>query len=308
MAIPVWRIILGGVKSYFFAPPVGTGGAVSALYCYSVYLRHLVMAARHGLATDPRTVVELGPGDSLGIGLMAMLTGAEQYYAVDAVRHASGQTNLAIFDELVELLASRAAIPFGGEYAEILPNLDDYTFPSHILDEARLRESLASNRLSRLRIALAGDLASGPIRYLAPMGRTHDIPAESVDLIFSQAVMEHVDQLEEAYAECFRYLREGGHMSHQIDLRCHDTAPEWNGHWKYSKPMWGLMRGKRPWFINRQPCSAHLVLIREAGFHLLADIRQLREDGIQTHRMAAAFRKLSEDDLRTASVFVLASR
>lgn len=308
MTTPVRWLLFHGIKSMFVTPPIGTGGTVSAQYCYSVYLRHLVMAAQHGLATDPRVVVELGPGDSLGIGLMALLTGAEQYYALDAVRHASTENNLIIFDELAKLLTDRTPIPSGGEYAEILPELGDYAFPMHILSETRLTQTLATDRLSRLRRALAGDLTTGPIRYIAPMGRMHEIPAESVDLILSQAVMEHADQLEETYMECFRCLKPGGYMSHQIDLRCHDTAPEWNGHWKYSNLIWRLMRGNRPWFINRQPCSTHIDLVKQSGFSLCAQVTQPGNDGISRKQLAKKFKKLSESDLRTAGVFILASK
>ena len=134
MTTPVWRLILRGIKSIFVTPPVGTGGTVSAQYCYSVYLRHLVIAGQNKLSTDPRTVIELGPGDSVGIGLMALLTGAEQYYALDAVRHASSANNLKIFDELVKLLKAQMPIPSGDEFAEILPELSDYSFPSKILN------------------------------------------------------------------------------------------------------------------------------------------------------------------------------
>jgi SAM-dependent methyltransferase len=308
MTTPVWRHILRGIKAVFFTPPVGTGGTVSAQYCYSVYLRHLVIADQHGLATDPRTLFELGPGDSIGIGLMALMTGAEQYYAVDAVRHASSATNLLIFDELFKLLAAQAPIPSGGEFAEILPELDDYSFPSTILTEARLAQALAAGRLSRLRMALASDLTTGPIRYLAPMGQMHEIPRNSVDLIISQAVMEHVDQLEETYSECFRCLKSGGFMSHQIDLRCHDTAPEWNGHWKYDDLTWRLMRGGRPWFVNRQPCSTHTGLVIKAGFKVHAEIKQSASSGISRGQLATRFKGLSENDLTTAGVLVLASK
>lgn len=292
----------------FVTPPVGTGGTVSAQYCYSVYLRHLVTAARHGLATDPGVVVELGPGDSLGIGLMALLTGAEQYYALDAVRHAATETNLMIFDELAKLLTTRVPIPFGGEFVEILPELADYAFPTQILSDTRLTRALAPERLSRLRLALAGDLTTGPIRYIAPMGRMHEIPADSVDLILSQAVMEHVDQLEKTYAECFRCLKPGGYMSHQIDLQCHETAPEWNGHWKYSTLTWRLMRGRRPWFINRQPCSTHIDLVKKSGFDLRVQITQSGNYGISRKQLAKGFRGLSESDLLTAGVLILASK
>ncbi|CUS36094.1 methyltransferase domain-containing protein [Candidatus Nitrospira nitrificans] len=308
MATPVWRLILRGAKSMFVPPPVGTGGTISAQYCYSVYLRHLVIAAQHGLATDPRTLVELGPGDSIGIGLMALLTGAEQYYALDAVRHASTEANLSVFDELVQLLRGQAPIPSADEFTEILPALSDYRFPREILSAARLAQALEPERLKRLRNALSGDLAACPIYYLAPMGRMNEIPSNSIDLIISQAVMEHVDPLKEIYAECFRILNPDGFMSHQIDLRCHDTASEWNGHWKYSELTWRLMRGGRPWFINRQPCSVHLDLVKQVGFSLCAEIKQLSSSGISNRQLASRFRSLSESDLKTSGVFVLANK
>lgn len=308
MTTPLWRLILRGIKSMFVSPPVGTGGTVSAQYCYSVYLRHLVIADQHGLATDPHTVVELGPGDSIGIGLMALLTGAEHYTALDAVRHASSKTNLLIFDELAKLITAQAPIPAHGEFAEILPELGDYSFPTRILSEERLAQALAPDRLNRIRNALAGNLTIGPIRYLAPMGRMHEIPSNSVHLIISQAVMEHVDQLEETYSECFRCLKPGGFMSHQIDLRCHDTAPEWNGHWKYADLTWQLMRGGRPWFINRQPCSTHTGLVNQAGFKVHAEIKQSASPGIWRGQLATRFKGLSENDLTTAGVLVLASK
>lgn len=308
MTTPVWRHILRGIKSIFVPPPVGTGGTVSAQYCYSVYLRHLLIADQHGLTTEPRTVVELGPGDSIGIGLVALLTGAEQYYAVDAVRHASSERNLLIFDELVKLLSAQASIPSGGEFAEILPELNDYRFPSKILNEIRLSQALATDRLSRLRAALSSNLATGPIRYLAPMGRMHEIPKNSVDLIISQAVMEHIDQLEETYTECFRCLKPGGFMSHQIDLRCHDTAPEWNGHWKYADFTWRLMRGGRPWFINRKPCSTHIGLAIQTGFNIHAEIKQSARSIISRRQLAGRFKDLSESDITTAGVLIVASK
>ena len=49
-----------------------TGGSVSARYCYSVWMRHFTTATGVVGLIRPRCVAELGPGDSLGIGLAAL--------------------------------------------------------------------------------------------------------------------------------------------------------------------------------------------------------------------------------------------
>lgn len=59
------------------------GGTNSARYCYGVWLRHLAMANKSGLIMSPPKIVgELGTGDSIGIGLAALLSGAEMYYGI----------------------------------------------------------------------------------------------------------------------------------------------------------------------------------------------------------------------------------
>lgn len=305
MGRPVWRSILSGVKSIFITPAVGAGGTLSARYYYSVYLRHLIMAARFGLTAKHRTVVELGPGDTLGIGFMAILTGAYQYYAIDAVRHASMGKNLAIFDELKTMLKARADIPFDLECAAIRPELDDYRFPSYLLDDVSLDAALSERRVERYRNALSTGVTGGPFQYIAPMGRLSEVPSSSVDLILSQAVMEHVDDPGDIYRECFRCMKPGGIMSHQIDFSSHDTSPDWNGHWKYPDAVWGLMRGQRAWFINRLPVSAHRKMIEGAGFRIEGENIQLRHDGICRDQLASVFHGISDDDLETAGALVL---
>ena len=96
----------------------GTGGTISARYCFSIWLRHLVMAARSGLNARPEVVAELGPGDSLGVGLAALLSGSDRYYAFDVIRHASNARNLEIFRELVPLFRAREPIPGADEFPD----------------------------------------------------------------------------------------------------------------------------------------------------------------------------------------------
>jgi hypothetical protein len=68
------------------------------------------------------------------------------------------------------------------------------------------------------------------------------------------------------------------------------------------------MRGSRPWFINRQLCSTHIDLVKKMGFSLRAQITQLGDYGIPRKQLAKVFQKLSESDLLTAGVFILASK
>ena len=106
----------------------GSGGSYSARYCYSVYLRHMVMAHQKGLPVNPRVVAELGPGDSLGVGLMALLLGAEKYFALDVVEFSNSEKNIEVLDELILLLKNQEDIPGDIEFPRVTPKLSKKKF------------------------------------------------------------------------------------------------------------------------------------------------------------------------------------
>ena len=281
-------------------------------YYYSVWLRHLVKARENGLDTCPRVVAELGPGDALGLGMAALLSGADQYYALDAVRYAAPEANLRILDELVSLFRSRAGIPNGTEYPKAEPRLSSYDFPGGILSDKLLSETLAEERVNAIRQAVthldedARGSANTRIRYFTPWCNAVVIARGSVDAIYSQAVLEHVDDLPKTYRALNDWLKPGGYMSHAIDFKCHGTAGEWNGHWTYSDISWRLIRGKRPYLLNREPYSTHEELARNAGFQIVRDERTKLASDLSRRRLARRFRRLSDDDLTTGSCFVQA--
>jgi hypothetical protein len=125
-------------------------------------------------------------------------------------------------------------------------------------------------------------------------------------MIFSQAVLEHVDLLEETYKTMRVWLQPDGFMSHEIDYKCHGTADTWNGHWAYADLEWKLMRGRRPWFLNRQPHSVHLDLLRKTGFKIICNDPQKAESGISKKSLARSLRNATDDDLETSTAFVVA--
>lgn len=308
------RALVAGMAS--FAPILrdwvcgGTGGTSSARYCYSVWLRHAVLAARAGFSPCVGKLAELGPGESLGIGLAAVLSGVERYVALDAKKHSAAHANLAVFEELASLYFRHAPIPDDEEFPDVYPKLSSYAFPQRIFNEAMLQDALEPRRVEALRESLrmldrGGGEHSGPIRYLAPWDPALVSTIEPVDMVISQAVMEHVEDVPGTYAMLYRWLRPGGFMSHTVDFTCHGLTRTWGGHWTLGDAVWRVVKGSRPYLINRLPHSAHIRHIEAAGFRVLADVRTVRPAADRS-ALAPRFAGISDDDLTIAGSLIQA--
>lgn len=285
----------------------GTGGTDSARYCYSVWLRHLIMAKRNGLNSFPRIVAELGPGDSLGIGLATLISGCDKYFAFDVIEHANVERNTRIFDELVTLFKNRTPIPGDDEFPNVKPTLEEYDFPVDILGENRLQYSLEEPRIKRIRDSISDfHRKDSVIQYRVPWYDASILEKESVDMVYSQAVLEHVDDLRGTYRAMHSWLKSTGYISHQIDFKCHGTADDWNGHWAHSDFVWKLIRGKRPYLLNREPHSTHIAILDEEGFRVVCDKTIRSESRLTINELAPKFRSISSDDLITSGVFIQA--
>jgi hypothetical protein len=291
----------------------GTGGTDSARYCYDVWIKHLVLLWANGMRSIPGALAELGPGDSLGVGLAAMLCGVDHYYGLDVARHSSVSTNLEIFDDLVALLKARTPRPSKG-WPDYDAYLDQRLFPSHILTEEVLAHSLAPNRLDRIRDAIVGRNDSHPrdvrIMYYAPWSDGAMIEKATVDVVISHAVLQSVEHLEDTYAALASWLKPDGLISHQIDFTCFRTSAHWNGHWSYSEPSWKMIMGKRPFLINREPHSTHVRLMEKYGFTVVCDLQRYSNavEGVQRKDLAARWKHISEDDLACCGAFIQARK
>lgn len=295
--------------------PEAGGATASASYCYGVWLKHLALLWANGIRSRPRTIAELGPGRSLGTGLAALLSGAERYLALDVQAHSDTATNLAIFDELLALFQQRAPRPAKG-WPDFDDCLDEHLFPAHILTEPLLARTLAPARVARIRqaisqsdIAWPAEAAAGVmIRYLAPWSDASVIEPDSVDLIFSHAVLAQVDDLERTYQALYQWLKPGGVMSHQIGFEFYGFDGRWNGYWAYPEALWKIIRGKRLFSINRQPASAHTSLMRAQGLDLISIEKAFQQNGLRRDELAAPWQKLSDEDLTCSDLFVVAKK
>jgi hypothetical protein len=286
-----------------------TGGTVSARYCYSVWLRHLFFLQRSGLPTTFKTMVELGPGDSLGIGLAALLSGVERYIALDVIQYAGHSQNLRIFEELIALFKARAPIPDETEFPLVRPLLPSYAFPADLLTSARLDVALHPARLELVRSGISSPAprprGRGPVCYIAPW-RPGVIESGTVDLVLSQTVLEYPPDLEGMYLEMCRWLEPGGIMSHEIDFKSIGRTVEWNGHWSCSDTLWRLAAGRRQLTLNREPHSTHVALMQRMNCRVVCNERTVQPSAITRAQLAPRFRHLTDEDLTTSSALIQA--
>lgn len=308
------RAILNGLLSYtplWHLKKKETGGTYSARYCYSVWLRHISYVYENGLASFPNVIAELGPGDSLGIGIAGLITGANKYYALDVVNYAKIEENLKILDELIKLFRKREDIPGEKEFPKIKPYLKSYRFPHRIFSDSYLNACLKPDRIRAIKDAIVHStnkaIHSGAIsiKYFVPWADANIIEKESVDMIYSQAVMEHVEDSNKAYSAMYRWLKPNGYMSHEIDYKCHGTAKKWNGHWAYPDFVWKIIKGKRPYLINRLPHSIHVDLQRKNCFQIISELPIKNTSGIERKSLVPQFENISEDDFTTSSAYII---
>jgi len=200
-----------------------------------------------------------------------------------------------IFEELVQMYVRREPIPDHDEFPRVRPRLDSYEFPNHVIDWADF-----ADKIKKVRCDLETGLNNGrTVSYRAPWNLLDDTAVGSLDLIISQAVLEHVDALEETYRATIALLKPGGYASHNIDFSAHYLSPSWNGHWAYTDWEWKLVRGRREFLLNRKPLSEHLLHARRAGFQVLLCEPEYDDGGLKREALQRRFRSLEDQDART---------
>ena len=303
--------LVRGIASYllpkaFFKRP-GSGGTFSSEYCYSVWLRHLSWLHKNKLFQRPEEIVnvaEIGPGDSLGIGLAALFTGARHYFAFDVIAHANVESNVAVSRDLMEYFKNSKEIPNGSKFLTTNPILEDYSFPSSILS---ISEQVYKQKHIEIDKALRGEEdAEVSIKYVVPWNSGTHNDIKEIDLIFSQAVMEHVADIDFAYSEMYKWLRPGGIISHQVDFKTHEMTKEWNGHWFISDKVWAILAHGRKYPMNRLPLSSHLRSIERAGFVIKSIIPVNKINLLINQKTKVPGVDFTAEDLVTSSALIQA--
>jgi hypothetical protein len=283
------------------AARLGSGGSYSSEYCYTVWMRHIVYAQQSDLECYPNVVAELGPGDTLGVGIMALLLGSSKYIAYDVVEFSNSEKNLIILEDLLAMLKERKPIPNDQDFPRVIPKLVDYAFPSNIYSEDYLKKTLSADRVDKIRLSLSNQ--NSMIEYNLSWLKDSKADAKKIDIFISQAVLEHVDDLEGIYALQNQCLSNDGYISHAIDFKSHGYSSTWDGHWGISNWRWFLLRGNRPYMINREPLSKHLSILSQNNFNLIKIKNYLKEPALSSKRL---IKKISESDKNISDSFIQA--
>ncbi len=286
--------------------PSSTGGSTDSMYCYATWLRHLILLNKYK-KDIPASVAELGPGDSLGTGIAALLCGCEKYIGMDIFTYGNAAHNVKIFDELVILFTNKTPLPDDKVYPKAIPNLDNYDFPAHILTEEILARSMAVERLAAIRNELASPAPSNNfVNYFVPW-QVIDIKDESIDFVFSQSVLQYAD-LHLIYPAMNKWLKPKGMMAHVIDFSSLGSSKIWNGHWAYSAVEWKLFSIGKKMLINRACVSVHKDYLVKYNFTLLNIITYKKDLGLRRNQLAKEFRQLTNDDVETWSAYMLSAK
>jgi SAM-dependent methyltransferase len=200
-----------------------------------------------------RSILELGPGAELGVGLALLAMGARRYTAIDA-NALAGATPRAFYERLLDRLASDA-VPGGLGAATEAAN-------AAIVKSAAMRADLLA-LLDR-----ASDATAGRLRYICR--RDFDLTAagpEPFDLAVSHAAFEHFDDLPRTLAQLREVVREGGLLVAQVDLMTHTRwirERDPLNIYRFDDSLYGRLRfGGAP---NRVRPHEYERMLREAGW------------------------------------------
>lgn len=216
---------------------------------------------------------ELGPGDSLASAVIANALGARKIYLIDSGSFAD--RDVAVYRNVAAAMQARGFAA---------ADLTDVTSIEQML--ALLNADYLTDSLSSLR-----GIAEG-----------------SVDLVWSQAVLEHIrlKEVRPFFRELRRILAPGGRMSHRIDFMDHLGGALNN--LRFSDRVWeSEFMARSGFYTNRMRSSEMQQALREAGF-ALTWVSPGKWERLPTprERLAPPYRDCSEDDLLTYYLDVLA--
>jgi SAM-dependent methyltransferase len=221
-----------------------------------------------------KTVLELGPGNSLLTSLFAASLGATRTWLVDVT--ALAETDVSLFTDGVALLEKKGM---------------------QIPDIGRCKSTKEIMR------QLGASYETDGITSLSKM------PDASVDFVFSAAVLAHIrlNDFPELLRQMRRILKPAGLAAHTIDFR--DHLQRGLNNLRFSERVWeSSFMANSGFYTNRIPWPRMKLMFERSGFSVEAKRLEFWPHGlpIEQRKMAMPFREMPAEDLQiSASQVVL---
>ena len=239
-------------------------------YVLNVFNEHVDRAGLDG-KLQGKTILEIGPGDSIATALVAACYGARSIL-IDSGSFAT--TSIADYHNIAEVLEFEGLTP---------PDISKAKTLNDVLD------------------------ACGA-KYLTKGLESFSLIKDgAIDLIFSQAVMEHVRKYDffSTMLECFRVLTAEAVASHRIDLKDHLGGSLNN--LRFSERIWeSEFFARSGFYTNRIRFPEMVALFEKAGFVVeISDVNYWEQLPIQRKNLAEIFLCISDEDLKVSGFNVL---
>jgi len=250
--------------------------------------------AKVGFSVRGARIMEIGSGWLPTFPICFFLAGASSVATFDIVRLMSPKLTLRLLDSL-EKRAEEIALLAGAESGEI---------------RAKLADLRQTNSIKEL-------LCKAGIEYYAPAdGCASQLEADSVDLVYSNSVLEHVPKevIAGLLRESMHVLKPGGLVMHNVGCNDHyaffDRSISFVNFLQYDERQW--KRWNNPiQYQNRLRAPEFLQLAAEAGLEVVQSSTNVRPDSkeaLQTMRIAPQFARFSAEDLAKTSVDFIARK
>lgn len=243
----------------------------------------------------PETTLHIGPGGSLGCEVLLCLSGIKKAWTLDP--SASFTFNLSTFFATLQKLYTVTNSLQTIHNCSAAP----LSLPAH---------SMETDGSYRIGSSL---MQHFPNRTLENTG----LQNESVDFLFSNAVLEHVRDPLQCIREAHRILTKKGLTAHQIDLRDHRDFSNPLHFLRYSDSQWQTIMknycSRDPLrYMNRLRAQDFIAIFEGAGFRIReftpnASASDQTVNDAQA-RLASSFTRYSADELKTTSCFIVAEK
>lgn len=227
---------LKGIKgSYGSSRHAGLGLEASLDYVRRVFADYRALLKPGGPAGA--RVLELGCGDSQAVALAFLCAGAASVVCTDKFASPGSPQGRSSEERLLAaLLVSR-----GYAGSDLARQGEGFAFRGRPLDH---RVGVAAESLGEI------------------------FPPNSLDLIVSRAVLEHISDLEESMAQQARVLAPGGRILHRVDLRSHGLSEDRHPLGLLTLPKAYDKLNRRYGYPNRRRLRDYRTALQAAGLRL----------------------------------------